>query len=479
MVGIFTQKDPQMEDPGFGDLYGVGCACVILKLLKLPEGSLSIVVHGLTRVAIEKALGSEPYHRAVVRIVENRVEPSKELDALILSVRETASKIINLSPNVPNEAGLVLDNITDPAALADFLAANVTAKLEDKQELLEMTAIRRQFSKLVDLMGRQVEVLELSNQIQTKVRESIDKNQREYFLQEQLKAIQKELGQTDQRTTEVAEMEEKISQAKMPEAVEKEAKRELDRMSKIPMQSPEYSVSRTYVDWLCEVPWSVSTEDNLDIRRAAKQLDDDHYDLQKVKKRVLEFLAVRKLKPSGRSPILCFVGPPGVGKTSLGKSIAAALGRKFIRISLGGVRDEADIRGHRRTYIGALPGRIIQEIRKARSHNPVFMLDEVDKIGQDFRGDPAAALLEVLDPEQNFSFTDHYLDVPFDLSKVMFIATANYMEPVPPALRDRMEVIELRGYTAMEKLYIAKRFLLPRQLDENGLSDGKVKMSEP
>jgi len=373
--------------------------------------------------------------------VENRVEPSKELDALILSVRETASKIINLSPNVPNEAGLVLDNITDPAALADFLAANVTAKLEDKQELLEMTAIRRQFSKLADLMGRQVEVLELSNQIQTKVRESIDKNQREYFLQEQLKAIQKELGQADQRTTEVAELEEKIAQAKMPEAVEKEAQRELDRMSKIPLQSPEYSVARTYVDWLCEVPWSVSTEDNLDIRRAAKQLDDDHYDLQKVKKRVLEFLAVRKLKPSGRSPILCFVGPPGVGKTSLGKSIAAALGRKFIRISLGGVRDEADIRGHRRTYIGALPGRIIQEIRKARSHNPVFMLDEVDKIGQDFRGDPAAALLEVLDPEQNFSFTDHYLDVPFDLSKVMFIATANYMEPVPPALRDRMEVI--------------------------------------
>lgn len=478
VVGIFTQKDPQMEDPGFGDLYGVGCACVVLKLLKLPEGNLSIVVHGLTRVAIEEGLGTEPYHRAVVRIVENQVEPSKELDALILSVRETASKIINLSPNVPNEAGLVLDNITDPGSLSDFLAANVTAKLDDKQELLEMTDIKSRFSKLADLMGRQVEVLELSNQIQTKVRESIDKNQREYFLQEQLKAIQKELGQADQRTTEVAELEEKIAQAKMPEAVEKEARRELDRMSKIPMQSPEYSVSRTYVDWLCEVPWSLSTEDNLDIRRAAKQLDDDHYDLQKVKKRVLEFLAVRKLKPTGRSPILCFVGPPGVGKTSLGKSIAAALGRKFIRISLGGVRDEADIRGHRRTYIGALPGRIIQEIRKARSHNPVFMLDEVDKIGQDFRGDPAAALLEVLDPEQNFSFTDHYLDVPFDLSKVMFIATANYMEPVPPALHDRMEVIELPGYTAREKLYIAERFLLPRQLDENGLSDGQLKMSE-
>ncbi len=478
VLGIFTQKDPQVDNPGFEDLYPVGCACVVLKLLKLPEGNLSIVVHGLTRVAIEKGLEIDPYHRALVRIVENEVEPSKELDALILSVRETAGKIITLSPNVPNEAGLVLDNITDPGSLSDFLAANVTAKLEDKQELLEMQNVKSRFSKLADLMGRQVEVLELSSQIQTQVRESIDKNQREYFLQEQLKAIQKELGQADQRTTEVAELEEKIAQAQMPEVVEKEARRELDRMSKIPTQSPEYSVSRTYVDWLCEVPWSLSTQDNLDIRQAAKQLNNDHYDLEKVKKRVLEFLAVRKLKPSGRSPILCFVGPPGVGKTSLGKSIAAALGRKFIRISLGGVRDEADIRGHRRTYIGALPGRIIQEIRKAHSNNPVFMLDEVDKIGQDFRGDPAAALLEVLDPEQNFSFSDHYLDVPFDLSKVMFIATANYMEPVPPALRDRMEVIELSGYTAMEKMYIAERFLLPRQLDENGLSDGQLEISE-
>ena len=478
VVGIFTQKDPKTENPGFEDIYSVGCACIILKLLKLPEGSLSIVVHGLTRVAIEQPLGTEPYHRAVVRVLENQVEQSQELDAMVLSVRETAGQIITLSPNVPDEAGLVLDNITDPGSLADFLAANVTAKLEDKQELLELANVKRRFSKLANLMGRQVEVLELSNQIQTKVRESIDKNQREYFLQEQLKAIQKELGQADQRTTEVAELEDKIAQAKMPEMVEKEARRELDRMSKIPLQSPEYSVARTYVDWLCEVPWSLSTKDNLDIRRAAKQLDNDHYDLQKVKKRVLEFLAVRKLNPSGRSPVLCFVGPPGVGKTSLGKSIAAALGRKFIRISLGGVRDEADIRGHRRTYIGALPGRIIQEIRKARSNNPVFMLDEVDKIGQDFRGDPAAALLEVLDPEQNFSFSDHYLDVPFDLSKVMFIATANYMEPVPPALRDRMEVITLPGYTALEKLCIAERFLLPRQLDEKGLSDGELKISD-
>ncbi|NIA07257.1 MAG: endopeptidase La, partial [Actinobacteria bacterium] len=478
VVGIFAQKDAQVEDPTFDDLYSVGCACVILKLLKVPEGNLSIVVHGLTRVAIKKPLTTEPYHRAQVVVLEDKVEDSNDLEALTLSVRETAGKIINLSVNVPDEAALVLDNISEPGALADFLAANVTAKLTDKQELLETIDAKKRLSRLTKLMGQQVEVLELSNQIQTEVRESIDKNQREYFLHEQLKAIQKELGQADQRTTEVAELEEKITQAEMPEDVEKEARRELERMSKIPVQSPEYSVSRTYVDWLCEIPWSTATVDNLDIRRAGRHLDNDHYDLEKVKKRILEFLAVRKLKPDGRSPILCFVGPPGVGKTSLGKSIAAALGRKFIRISLGGIRDEADIRGHRRTYIGALPGRIIQEIRKAGSHNPVFMLDEVDKIGQDFRGDPASALLEVLDPEQNYSFTDHYLDVPFDLSEVMFIATANYMEPVPPALKDRMEVIELPGYTELEKLHIAERFLLPRQLDEHGLNNGLLKMSK-
>jgi len=476
VVGIFAQKDAQVEDPGFDDLYSVGCACVILKLLKVPDGNLSIVVHGLTRVAIRKALTTEPYHRAEVGILEDKIEDSKDLEALTLSVRETAGRIISLSANVPDEAALVLDNITEPGALADFLAANVTAKLTDKQDLLETIDAKERLSELTKLMGQQVEVLELSNQIQSKVRESIDKNQREYFLHEQLKAIQKELGQADQRTTEVAELKEKISRAEMPEEVEKEAQRELKRMSNIPVQSPEYSVSRTYIDWLCEIPWSIATVDNLDIRRAAKQLNDDHYDLNKVKKRILEFLAVRKLKPDGRSPILCFVGPPGVGKTSLGKSIAAALERKFIRISLGGIRDEADIRGHRRTYIGALPGRIIQEIRKAGSRNPVFMLDEVDKIGQDFRGDPASALLEVLDPEQNYSFTDHYLDVPFDLSEVMFIATANYMEPVPPALRDRMEVIELPGYTEQEKLHIAQRFLLPRQLSEHGLDNGLLKI---
>ena len=478
IIGIFTQKDPQKEDPGFEDLYSVGCACVILKLLKLPDDNLSIIVHGLIRVAIEEPLTTEPYHRARVRILEDVVEKSTELDALVHSIKESARRIINLSPNVPDEAAVVLDNMTEPGGLADFLAANVTADLNQRQQLLETTDVKERLTKLSQLIGRQLEVLEISNDIQNKVRQSIDKNQREYFLHEQLKAIQKELGQGDQKSTEIAGLQKKIAEAKMPEVVEKEAQRELDRLSSIPIQSPEYSVSRNYLDWLCELPWSAGTKDKLDIRRAAKQLDDDHYDLQKVKKRILEFLAVRKLKPTGRSPILCFVGPPGVGKTSLGKSIATALGRKFIRMSLGGIRDEADIRGHRRTYIGALPGRIIQDIRKAGSNNPVFMLDEVDKIGQDFRGDPAAALLEVLDPEQNFSFTDHYLDVPFDLSRVMFIATANYMEPVPPALRDRMEVIELPGYTEMEKLHIARRHLLPRQLDEHGLSDGQLNMSD-
>jgi len=353
--------------------------------------------------------------------------------------------------------------------LADFLAANLNISVEQKQDILETIDVRKRLQKVSSAIANQLEVLELSSKIQDQVKESISKTQRQYFLQEQLKAIQKELGQADQRTGELEELRKRVEDAHMPEEAYKEAQRELDRMSKIPLASPEYSVARDYVDWLCVIPWEKQTKDTLDIKKAKKILDADHYDLEKVKKRILEFLAVRKLKPDGKGPILCFVGPPGVGKTSLGKSIACALGRKFIRLSLGGIRDEAEIRGHRRTYIGAMPGRIIQGIRKVGVNNPVFMLDEVDKIGQDFRGDPASALLEVLDPEQNNSFVDHYLDVPFDLSKAMFIATANYMVPVPPALQDRMEVIELPGYTQREKLQIAKRYLVPKQLDENGL----------
>ncbi len=471
IVGIITQKDPQVEKPSYQDLYNWGTVGFILKLLKMSDGDQTIVVHGLLRFRIVELIQTEPFLLARIKVQKDpkELEFDTELEALVHNIRNMASRIIELSPNVPEEASLVLENISHPGALADFLAANLNIPTEQKQEILETIDIRKRLQKVSSAMANQLEVLELSNKIQDQVKESISKTQRQYFLQEQLKAIQKELGQADQRTGELEELRKRVEEAKMPEEAYKEAQRELDRMSKIPIASPEYSVARDYVEWLCVIPWNKQTTDTLDIKKAKKILDTDHYDLDKVKKRILEFLAVRKLKPDGKGPILCFVGPPGVGKTSLGKSIARAMGRKFIRMSLGGIRDEAEIRGHRRTYIGAMPGRIIQGIRKVGVNNPVFMLDEVDKIGQDFRGDPASALLEVLDPEQNNAFVDHYLDVPFDLSKAMFIATANYMAPVPPALQDRMEVIELPGYTQREKLQIAKKYLVPKQLEENGL----------
>ncbi len=471
IVGIITQKDPQVEKPSHQDLYNWGTVGFILKLLKMSDGDQTIVVHGLLRFRIVELIQTEPFLLARIKVQRDPkdFETDTELEALVHNIRNMANRIIELSPNVPEEASLVLENITHPGALADFLAANLNIPTEQKQEILETIDIRKRLQKVSGAMANQLEVLELSSKIQDQVKESISKTQRQYFLQEQLKAIQKELGQADQRTGELEELRKRVEQAQMPEEAYKEAQRELDRMSKIPLASPEYSVARDYVEWLCVIPWNKQTTDTLDIKKAKKVLDNDHYDLEKVKKRILEFLAVRKLKPDGKGPILCFVGPPGVGKTSLGKSIARAMGRKFIRMSLGGIRDEAEIRGHRRTYIGAMPGRIIQGIRKVGVNNPVFMLDEVDKIGQDFRGDPASALLEVLDPEQNNAFVDHYLDVPFDLSKAMFIATANYMAPVPPALQDRMEVIELPGYTQREKLQIAKKYLVPKQLAENGL----------
>jgi len=470
IIGLVTQRNPETDRPNFNDIHSVGAAATVLKVIRMPQGPTHIIVHSIGRFKIVKETATEPYLRARVRPLEVKVKMTKKLRALIVSVRQTANRVIALSPNVPEEASVLLENIENPSALADFLAANLNLPIGEKQQLLEDLDATRRLEKISLALANQLEVLELSHKIQGRVRESIDKNQREYFLQEQLKAIQSELGQEDRRTEELKQINKNIKKAKMPAKVEQEALRELDRLSKIPPVSPEYSVIRTYLDWVCELPWSVQTEDRLDINKAERILNRDHYDLRKVKKRILEFLAVRKLKPTGKSPILCFVGPPGVGKTSLGKSIARALGRKFIRISLGGIRDEADIRGHRRTYIGALPGRILQELRKCGTKNPVFMLDELDKIGADFRGDPASALLEVLDPEQNFSFTDHYLDEPFDLSTVMFIGTANYTEPIPPALNDRMEVIELPGYTETEKLNIAKKYLVPRQLDEHGLN---------
>ena len=478
VIGLLTQRNPNVDVPGFKDLYSVGTTASVLKVIKLPQGSMHIVVHGVTRFKVMERLGTKPYLKARVKYLDVKVRMTKKLQALIVSVRQAANRVIALSPNVPEEASVLLENIENPSALADFMAANLSLDIAKKQQLLEELDATKRLEQISVILAHQLEVLELSHKIQGRVRESIDKNQREYFLQEQLKAIQNELGQKDLRTEELRLIGQNIAKAKMPKNVEEEALRELDRLSKIPPASPEYSVIRTYLDWVCELPWSVQTSDRLDINKAQRILNNDHYDLTKVKKRILEFLAVRKLNPTGKSPILCFVGPPGVGKTSLGKSIARAMGRKFVRISLGGIRDEADIRGHRRTYIGALPGRILQELRKCSSKNPVFMLDELDKIGSDFRGDPASALLEVLDPEQNYSFTDHYLDQPFNLSSVMFIGTANYTEPVPPALRDRMEVIELPGYTETEKLNIAKKYLIPRQLKENGLSKNRCTIKD-
>ncbi len=474
VIGLLTQRNPDTDRPGFGDLYSVGTTASVLKTIKMPQGSLNIVVHGIARFRIVERISTEPYLKAKVELLKVETRMTKKLQALMVSVRRTANRVIALSPNVPEEASVLLENIEEPSSLADFLAANLTMEIAQKQDLIEELDPGKRLEKISVALAHQLEVLELSHKIQGRVRESIDKTQREYFLQEQLKAIQTELGQQDARTEELRELRENIAKARMPKVVEMEALRELDRLGKIPAASPEYSVIRTYLDWVCELPWSVRTEDLLDIRRAEKVLNHDHYDLVKIKKRILEFLAVRKLNPTGKSPILCFIGPPGVGKTSLGRSIARSMGRKFVRVSLGGIRDEADIRGHRRTYIGALPGRILQELRKCRSRNPVFMLDELDKIGADFRGDPASALLEVLDPEQNNSFTDHYLDQPFDLSNVMFIGTANYAEPIPPALQDRMEVIELPGYTAQDKLNIAKRYLVPRQLKEHGLRKNQL-----
>jgi ATP-dependent Lon protease len=469
IFGLVAQKNPDTEDPKPTDLYDVGTAASVLKTIRMPQGSVNIIVHGIVRFKIVEFIQTDPYIKARVEAIPVRTRMTKKLKALVVNVRNTASRVIALSPNVPEEAAMLLENIQDPSSLGDFLAATLNIPVAEKQELLEEPDSGKRLEQIALELANQLEVLELSHKIQGQVRDSIEKNQREYYLQEELKAIQAELGQDDRKSEELKELKDKIHKAKMPHVVEKEAMRELDRLTKTHQGSPDYGVIRTYLDWVCELPWSVKTEDILNITRARKVLNHDHYGLDKIKRRILEFLAVRKLNPTGKSPILCFVGPPGVGKTSLGKSIARSMGRKFIRISLGGIRDEADIRGHRRTYIGALPGRILQELRKCGSKNPVFMLDELDKIGQDFRGDPASAMLEVLDPEQNNSFTDHYLDQPFDLSGVMFIGTANYMEPVPPALTDRMEVIELSGYTIKEKLRIARKYLVPRQMKEHGL----------
>jgi ATP-dependent Lon protease len=478
IIGVVALKNREVEDPTPEDFFLVGTAAVIAKMIKLPDGTISIMAQGLERIRLTQITHTDPYFRATVEPQPDGGERDKEVEALIVNVRRLFQQVVELSPHLPAELAILALNIEEGGALADMIASNVNLAVDEKQEILQTAEIKPRLRRVTEILTRQLEALELSQKIQTEVKAGMDKAQREYYLREQLKAIQQELGEGDERTQEAEELRRRVDETPLPDEVREVTLRELARFSRMPPAAAEYSVVRTYLDWLLELPWLKGTEDRLDISAAEKILHQDHYDLEKVKKRILEYLAVRKLKKDMKGPILCFVGPPGVGKTSLGHSIASALGRKFIRISLGGIRDEAEIRGHRRTYVGALPGRIIQGIRKAGSNNPVFMLDEVDKIGADFRGDPSSALLEVLDPEQNVSFSDHYLEIPFDLSRVMFIATANILDPVPPALRDRMEVLELPGYTESEKLHIAKRYLIPKELDAHGLTAAQLSITD-
>ncbi len=478
IIGVVTQKRSEIEDPKEEELHRFGVAALILRMIREVDGSQRVIVQGISRIQIKEYIQRNPYYRARIEATEEGSIKGVEVDAIMMNLKGLFQKAVELAPYLTSELGTMVNNIKSPAILADLIASNLNINASEKQRILEMVDIQERLNQVHLMLNREVQVLELGNKIQSQVKEDMDKTQREYYLREQMKAIKKELGEMDEHTAEIKELKERITKAKMPQEALKAAEKELDRLSKIPPASAEYTVARTYLDWLVELPWSRNTKDNLEISNARRILEEDHYNLDKVKKRILEYLAVRKLKDDMKGPILCFVGPPGVGKTSLGKSIARAMDRKFVRISLGGVRDEAEIRGHRRTYVGALPGRIIQGIKRAGSNNPVFMLDEVDKIGMDFRGDPSSALLEVLDPEQNFSFSDHYIDVGFDLSKVMFITTANVLETIHQTLRDRMEVLELPGYSEYEKLMIAKEFLIPKQLNEHGLTDEHIEIRD-
>jgi ATP-dependent Lon protease len=480
LLAVTLQKDPEAEHPGPDQLHKHGCIARVMRMLKFPDESVRVLIQGLKRMRIVRFESELPYLRAEIVPLEDEVEKSVEIAALTRNTATQFQEIISLSPSLPDELKVAVANVDDPGKLADIVAANLNISLPEKQRLLEATRVKVRLNLLTSLLNREIEVLHLGSEIQNKVSSALSKSQREYFLREQLKAIQKELGESGEQGAEVRELRDKIDKAQMPPEVKKVAIKEVERLGTMTPAAAEYTVSRSYLDWLIALPWSKSTDDKLDIAQARRILDEDHYDLEHVKNRILEYLSVLKLKSNGtgaaagKGPILCFVGPPGVGKTSLGMSIARTLGRKFFRISLGGVRDEAEIRGHRRTYIGALPGRIIQGVRRVESNNPVFMLDEIDKVGADFRGDPSSALLEVLDPQQNNSFSDHYLEIPFDLSHVMFITTANLLEPIPHALRDRMEVITLPGYTEEEKIHIATKYLVPRQLTEHGLKKGQL-----
>ncbi len=477
ILGVVASRE---EGPtGFGpdNLFQVGTAATILKMRKPEDGSVRLLIQGLYRFRLENWVGYEPYYTAQVQGLSEDYEPDLEIEALVSNLKGLFLKMLELSPHLPAELGTLVREISDPRVLADITAGSLNISKADKQTLLETLDVKARLHQVLAHVNRELEILELGKKIQAQVKSEMDKAQKEYYLREQIKVLERELGGSDERTREVDELQFRLEEAHLPPHALKEAERELARLKRTPPTSPDHQVIRNYLEWMIELPWSQSTEDNLDLAQARQILDEDHYDLEKVKRRILEYLAVRKLKPDMKGPILCFVGPPGTGKTSLGRSIARALGRKFVRLSLGGVRDEAEIRGHRRTYVGALPGRIIQSMRRAGSNNPVFILDEVDKIGADFRGDPASALLEVLDPEQNSSFSDHYLDVGFDLSKVMFITTANLLDPIPPALRDRMEVLELPGYTEEEKVEIAFKYLIPRQLEAHGLTPEQFRLT--
>lgn len=475
IIGLLVSKTKSKDkSKPEEDLAMIGTSAMILKMAKAEDNKAQLLVQGLARFRVEKFSQNAPYLRADIQNIHENGGNGKEVEAMKTNIISLFDRIVELSPGLPREIATMSNSIEEPGILADMVASTINSSAKDKQKILEIANIKTRLKEVTRQLNQQLEILELGNKIQSQVKGDMDKSQREYYLRKQLKAIKEELGESDEATVEIDDYRTKIDAADLPEEAKNEADRELKRLSKMHPSSAEYTVASTYLDWVTALPWHISTEDNLDIKKARKTLDEDHFGLEKPKKRVLEYLAVRKLKPESKGPILCLAGPPGTGKTSLGKSIARALGRKFHRISLGGVRDEAEIRGHRRTYVGALPGRIIQGLRRAESNNPVFMLDEIDKVGSDFRGDPSSALLEVLDPEQNFSFSDHYLDVPFDLSKVMFITTANVLDTIPPALRDRMEVLELHGYTLDEKLKIANRFLIPRQRRAHGLKSDQI-----
>lgn len=479
-IAVVSQRRPEEDDPDPSAMYRVGTAARILKVVKLNGNNVNLIIQGMRRLRIDRFVATEPFVKASVAPLEDVLDQGVELEALVRSLMNKFQELVQNSPTISNDLGeMVLSaGSSDPGRLSDLAASVINASVEEKIGLLERNNVRDRVQKLLEIITRELELQAISSRIQSQVADEVGRTQKQYYLREQMKAIQRELGEEDDRTQEMEELRKKIQAANMPEEPRKAAEKELERLSKMPPQAAEYTVSRTYLDWLVNLPWSVQTEDKLDVVEAKKILDEDHYDLEKIKDRIVEFLAVRQLKKDLKGPILCFAGPPGVGKTSLGRSIARAMGRKFVRISLGGIRDEAEIRGHRRTYIGSLPGRIVQGIKRAGTNNPVFVLDEIDKVGADFRGDPSSALLEVLDPEQNNAFSDHYLEVPFDLSRVFFITTANVLDTIPPALRDRMEILRLPGYTEEEKVEITRQHLIPRQRQEHGLTPDHLEFAD-